>query len=164
MLRSAAGPGVNVRLHDEHRHSCTISNFFLRMPRRVKTRLPQCGQTSGCFDVCGTRAMRGSGDIYNCMCSTYHASRKSEKLRRDIETQRHGFRSRNASRILGQERSAERAVGRRGWVRLRNGMCAVEWHFRVGSSRPDFPIAELTRQVSGACRLTAGLFYIAPII
>jgi hypothetical protein len=29
-------PGVKVRLQDAQRHSCTISNFFLRAPRRVR--------------------------------------------------------------------------------------------------------------------------------
>ena len=52
---------MNVRLHDEQRQSCTISSFFLRVPRRDKLWLPQCGQASGCFVVRGARAMRGNG-------------------------------------------------------------------------------------------------------
>jgi hypothetical protein len=42
------------RLHEEQRQSWTISSFFLRMPRRVSTWLPQWGQASGCFVVSGT--------------------------------------------------------------------------------------------------------------
>jgi hypothetical protein len=50
---------VNTRLHEAHRQSCTISIFFLRVPFRVIAVLPQCGQRSGRFAVCGTRATRG---------------------------------------------------------------------------------------------------------
>jgi hypothetical protein len=75
LLQRAAGLGVKVFLQDVHRHSCTISSFFLRVPRLVKFRDPQKGHVSGCFAVRGTRAMRGIGDdILNCMRSPYHAA------------------------------------------------------------------------------------------
>jgi hypothetical protein len=80
LLRIASGPGVNVRLHDAHRHSCTISKFFLRVPRRVSTWLPQCGQLPGTLDECGARAARGIGDIGE-VHSPYHAGRSSRILR-----------------------------------------------------------------------------------
>jgi len=35
--RMPAGPCVKVFLHDAQRQSCTISSFFLRVPRRVRT-------------------------------------------------------------------------------------------------------------------------------
>ena len=60
------GPGVNVRLHDAQRQSWTISSFFLRVPRRVSTWLPQCGHASGVLDECGARAARGIGDMAVC--------------------------------------------------------------------------------------------------
>jgi len=63
LLWSAAGPGVKLRLKEAQRQSCTISSFFLRVPRRVSLWLPQCGQVSGCFQVSGARAMRGVGAI-----------------------------------------------------------------------------------------------------
>ena len=64
MLRSAAGPGVKVRLHEAQRQSCTISSFFLRTPLRVMAWLPQCGHTPGGLFVCGAAAGRsGERDI-----------------------------------------------------------------------------------------------------
>ena len=56
-------PGVKVRLQEAQRHSCTISSFFLRVPRRVSERPPQCGHASGCLAVSGTRALRGMTGI-----------------------------------------------------------------------------------------------------
>ena len=53
LLRSAAGPGVNRRLHEPQRQSCTTSSFFLRKPLRVMTWLPQCGHSLGSLFVCG---------------------------------------------------------------------------------------------------------------
>jgi|GEM_PF-6741918 len=58
-IAHAAGPGVNVRLQEAQRHSCTISSFFLRVPRRDSAWPPQCGHASGCLAVSGTRAIRG---------------------------------------------------------------------------------------------------------
>jgi len=46
-------------MHEEQRQSWTISIFFRRVPFRVIAVLPQCGQRSGRFAVCGTRAARG---------------------------------------------------------------------------------------------------------
>src|SRR5260221_560311 len=66
---TAAGPGVKVRLQDEQRQSCTISSFFLRVPRRVRLRPPQWGQASGTLEVSGTRAMRGMGSILLIVCA-----------------------------------------------------------------------------------------------
>lgn len=60
---SASGPGVNVRLQESQRHSWAISSFFLRVPRRVSERPPQCGQASGYFAVSGTRALLGMTGI-----------------------------------------------------------------------------------------------------
>jgi hypothetical protein len=54
-----SGVGVKTRLHDAQRHSWTISIFLRRVPFRVIAVLPQCGQRSGRFSVCGTRAIRG---------------------------------------------------------------------------------------------------------
>jgi hypothetical protein len=59
LLRSAAGVGVKTRLQDAQRQSWTISIFLRRVPFRVIAVLPQCGQRSGRFSVCGTRADRG---------------------------------------------------------------------------------------------------------
>ena len=68
-----------MRLHEAQRQSWTISSFFLRVPRRVRLRLPQCGQASGCLAVSGTRAMRGIADIpSNSMFSPYHGTRISK--------------------------------------------------------------------------------------
>src|ERR1700733_11799601 len=60
LLRSAAGVGVNTRLHDPQRHSWTISSFLRRVPFRLNEILPQFGQRSGRFAVCGTRAAIGA--------------------------------------------------------------------------------------------------------
>src|SRR5262245_8574638 len=69
LLRIATGPGVKVILQDLHRHCCTISSFFLRVPRLVRLRPPQRGQASGSLAVSGTRAMRGIGaDIPLIVC------------------------------------------------------------------------------------------------
>ena len=63
-MRSAAGPGVKVRLHEPQRQSWTISSFFLRTPLRVMAWLPQCGQASGGLFVYGALAgRRGERDI-----------------------------------------------------------------------------------------------------
>jgi len=84
LLRIASGPGVNVRLQDAQRQSCTISSFFLRVPRRVSTWLPQCGHCSGTLDECGARAARGIGDIGE-VSSPYHAGRGS-RISRQLRT------------------------------------------------------------------------------
>ena len=64
LLRSAAGPGVKVRLQEAQRQSCTISSFFLRTPLRLMAWLPQCGHSLGGLCVCGAEAgRRGERDI-----------------------------------------------------------------------------------------------------
>ena len=64
LLRSAAGPGVKMRLHDEQRQSWTISSFFLRTPLRLTAWLPQYGHSMGSLFVCGDVAGRsGERDI-----------------------------------------------------------------------------------------------------
>jgi hypothetical protein len=42
-------------LHEGQRQSCTTSIFFLRVPFFATWTLPQYGQRSGRFSVCGTR-------------------------------------------------------------------------------------------------------------
>jgi hypothetical protein len=99
LLRRFAGAGVNVRLHEAQRHSCTISNFLVRVPRLVSARPPQCGQSSGTLDVCGARATHGTAGkrlrlVLPGSChglskqkyATYHADRDTHH---DDHVQRH---------------------------------------------------------------------------
>src|SRR5216684_7667542 len=73
LLRSADGVGVKMRLHDAQRQSWTISIFLRRVPFRDIAVLPQRGQRSGRFSVCGTRADRGILPGINEMISAaYH--------------------------------------------------------------------------------------------
>jgi hypothetical protein len=105
-LRDGLGPGVKTRLHDAHRHSCTISSFFLRVPRRTRLRPPRYGQVFGTFAVWGTRAMRGMADIYNCIA--YHGNRKfSSRILQEVA---HGNWTKCASRILVADRAEEGAA------------------------------------------------------
>ena len=67
---SAAGPGVKVRLHAEQRQSCTISSFFLRVPRRVRLWPPQYGRASGCLaGQWNAGDARDGGDILLIVCA-----------------------------------------------------------------------------------------------
>ena len=59
--------------------------FFVRVPRRVSARPPQCGHASGAFDVCGARAMRGVGISGECAHRTMMLSREHVH-----ETRAHG--------------------------------------------------------------------------
>src|ERR1700683_3837723 len=93
-----------------------LSSFFVPVPRRVRTWLPQWGQASGCFVVSGTRPMRGNVDIRWKRTSPYHGSRKSKNVgaeaRTEIARAAHADSTRGGSRISGGERRAERGVGR----------------------------------------------------
>src|SRR5262249_39485608 len=112
LLWSAAGPGVKVRLQAAHRQSCTTSSFFLRVPRRVRLRPPQCGQDSGCLLVSGTRAMRGmAGGILLIVCA--HGSMRGCVMQlMAIEREVHADWSARSSRISAMLRELRRVVAR----------------------------------------------------
>ena len=125
LLRSACGPGVNLRLHDTQRQSWMISSFFSRTPLRVTLRLPQCEHASGCFVVRGACAMRGNecirevrltvscgaglGTVSSCVSAV---SRKLESEGLAFCKERPVVWSKRGSRILSRHGLPWRAVER----------------------------------------------------
>jgi hypothetical protein len=66
LLCNAAGPGVNMRLQDAHRHSWTISSFFFRVPLRESAWLPQWGHACGCLCVSDGEIDRPTSSVQRC--------------------------------------------------------------------------------------------------
>ena len=103
---------MNTRLHDEQRQSWTISSFFLRVPRRVRTWLPQCGQASGCLVVSGTRAMRGMEPYAGGTLTVPQAHENRKMLERECARKLEARRMRIGRGVAHGFRQAERSAGR----------------------------------------------------